>query len=70
MVDKKGMELSIENIKLVLKPIGKSDDEYNVTMHKVDELDDSLLFRFSASHRSGRPIPVHWDGEMEIDFVK
>jgi hypothetical protein len=64
------MEMSVEKIKLLIKPIDengkvvkRSGKGFTLEIGKVEHVDDSLVFRFAATHSSGRPIPVQWNGE-------
>ena len=71
-----GMNISIEKIKFVLKAfeangtiVKEKDRNCEITIHMEEQEDNSLFFRLSAVHKSGRLIPFHWDGEVEYEFL-
>jgi hypothetical protein len=70
------MNISIEKIKFAIKAfesngqaVKENDLNVSISVHKMDQDDHSVLFRFSAFRKPDILIPVHWDGNLEIHWI-
>ena len=62
------MEMRIDKCKPIVKSVGKGKVDYYHLSTKGEEQDDgSVIVRISAGDRSGKPIPLRWHADYQVE---